>query len=542
MDRTTLPAALRRTVTRHPDVVAIIDGDRRIPFGALDESSSRLASSLLRMGIGRGDHVGIWMSTRSEWIVAFCACTRIGAVVVPINTRYTTQEAAYIIGHADIRLLLCEARMWQSDAYAMLLAMAPDLARGEAGALRLDRFPLLRTVAILGGDAPAAGTVAMEPLLSGAMDEAGVAHAEKLVTEADPLLICFTSGSTGKPKGVVHAHRVIAHSERIGNVLHMQAGDVHLANWPLYHVAGLFIVLVPAVVFGSTMALMAHWDGAKALALIERERVGIVGGISTHYFDLVEEMEKSPRDTACIKAGYIGGATLAAEAFERILGTLRLPRLLSTYGMTENTVSTTMNDWDDPADVCRQNMARPITSGAVKVVDAETLQDAPPGSEGEIWCSGPTVMLGYYRQPEATAQALTPDGWLRTGDLGRFTPEGFLRITGRIKDIIKVGGTNVAPAEVEGVLQRSPDVDFAVVVGVPHARLGEVPYAYVKMRAGARAAGGELLAFCARHLANYKVPKHVRFMDEMPRLSTGKIDRKQLGDAARAAVGEDRSP
>lgn len=536
MTAATFPLALRRTVAQHADTTAIIDGGERLTFAALDDASARLATSLLGKGIQRGDHVGIWMSTRTEWVVAFCACTRIGAVAVPINTRYKTDEAAYVIGHADIRMLLCEARMWQSDAYAMLVQMAPDLANAQEGPLRLERFPLLRTIAVLGAQAASAGTIAMEPLLAVAADTAAVTAAETLVTEADPLLICFTSGSTGTPKGVVHAHRVISHSERIGNVLHMQPGDVHLANWPMYHVAGLFIVLVPAVIFGSTMALMAHWDGVKALELIARERVSIVGGISTHYFDLVEAMVQSPREVGSVKSAYIGGATLPAEAFERILTTLHLPRLLSTYGMTENTVSTTFNGWNDPPEACRQNMAPVITAGAVKIVNPDTLQDAGAGAEGEIWCNGPAVMLGYYKQPDATAQAVTKDGWLRTGDLGRFTADGFLRITGRIKDIIKVGGTNVAPAEVEGVLQRNPGVDFAVVVGVPHDRLGEVPYAYVKPRAGSVLTGDTLRAFCSSHLASYKVPGHVCIVDELPRLSTGKIDRKQLGDAARAAV------
>ena len=536
MATTTLPLALRRTVAAHPDISAIIEGEDRTSFAELDEASARLATGLLRRGIAKGDHVGLWMSTRREWIVAFCACTRIGAVVVPVNTRYKTEEAAYILRHADIRLLLCEARMWQSDSYAMLLEMAPELASAEAGALRLVAFPELRAIAVLGCEDLPPPLLAMESLLAQPADLPAVQRAEAEVRESDPLLICFTSGSTGKPKGVVQAHRAISHSERIGRVLHLQAGDVHLANWPMYHVAGLFIVLVPALLFATPMALMPHWDGDRALALIERERVAIVGGISTHYFDLVEAMARQPRDTSSIKAGYIGGATLAAEAFERILGTLKLPRLLSTYGMTENTVSTTFNGWDDPPEVCRQNMAPVITSGQVKVVDPQTLRELPPEAEGEIWCSGPTVMLGYYRQPEATAQTLTEDGWLRTGDLGRFTAEGWLRITGRIKDIIKVGGTNVAPAEVEALLQRHPSVDFAVVVGVPDDRLGEVPYALVKLRGDAPLSPEELMRFCTGQIASYKVPRHLRFVDDFPRLSNGKIDRKGLGDSAREAV------
>ncbi|MDO8280838.1 MAG: AMP-binding protein, partial [Burkholderiaceae bacterium] len=187
-------------------------------------------------------------------------------------------------------------------------------------------------------------------------------------------------------------------------------------------------------------------------------------------------------------------------------------------------------------DVCRQNKAPVITSGKVMVVDLSTQQELPAGEEGEIWCSGPTLMLGYYKQEEETRKTITEDGWLRTGDLGRFDAEGNLQVTGRIKDIVKVGGTNVSPTEVENLLMANPAVEFAVVVGVPDERLGEVTYAYVKTAGAAALSRDALIADCRARMANYKVPRHVRFMDEFPRLSTGKIDRKQLGDAARAEV------
>lgn len=535
MADTTFGAALVATASAQGASLAVVCGARRLSYADLERESARLASGLLKLGVDHGDHVGIWMSTRAEWIIAFCACARIGAVVVPINTRYKVHEAEYVIAHADVKLLICERQMWDSDSYQMLLSLCPEIARQTPARLDCARLPRLRTVAMVGGQ-PAAGTLSYDDLLRGTPDTAALAAAQERVRESDPLLICFTSGSTGRPKGALHAHRTLHHSRRIGEVLRMGPDDVLLANWPMYHVAGLFIVLVPAVLFGSTMVLFPHWSGDEALDVIERERVSIVGGISTHYFDLVDAMRRKPRDLSSVKAAYVGGATLSSETFGNIVGTLGLKRLLSTYGMTENTVSTTFNHWDDAHDVCRQNKAPVITSGKVKVVDLSTQQELPAGEEGEIWCSGATLMLGYYKQEEETRKTITEDGWLRTGDLGRFDADGNLQVTGRIKDIVKVGGTNVSPAEVENLLMANPAVEFAVVVGVPDDRLGEVTYAYVKTAGPTAVSKDALIADCRARMASYKVPRHVRFMDEFPRLSTGKIDRKQLGDAARAEV------
>jgi fatty-acyl-CoA synthase len=300
----------------------------------------------------------------------------------------------------------------------------------------------------------------------------------------------------------------------------------------MYHVAGLFIVLAPAILCAATMVLFPHWDGDDALNLIERERISLIGGISTHYLDMVDAMKRRQRDTSSIKVAYIGGATLPGDSFTNIMRTLGLKRLLSTYGMTENTVSTTFNSWDDPVDICRQNKAPVITSGKVKIMDLSTFEAVPTGTEGEIWCSGPTVMLGYYKNPGQTRQVLTEDGWLRTGDLGRFDSNGYLEVTGRLKDIIKVGGTNVSPTEVEGLIMANPAIQFAVVVGVPDVRLGEVPYAYAKITGDRSLSEKEIIEFCRSKMAQFKIPHYVKIVTDFPRLSTGKIDRVQLSKMA----------
>ncbi|MEZ0603250.1 class I adenylate-forming enzyme family protein [Paraburkholderia sp. IW21] len=533
MAENTLGIALRNAALGHPSVTALVDGETRLTYAELDSAATRLAKGLTILGVGHGDHVGLWMQTRAEWIICFCACARIGAVVVPINTRYKAEEAQYLIAQADVKVLIAERQVWKNDAYALMLSMCPELPAQPSGALHLSTFPQLRSIVIVDGQAPA-GTVAYRSVLEAAPDDMQIAP-ETPVKESDPLLICFTSGSTGRPKGVVHSHRTLRHARRIADLLRINPGDALLANWPLYHVAGLFIVTVPAILSAATMVLQSHWSGDVALDLIERERISVIGGVATHYFDMVSAMNDRPRDTSSVKVAYIGGSTLREEIFDNIMQTLRIERLLSTYGMTENTVSTTFNAWDDPKAMCCRNMAQVITEGRVRIVDPDSLEELPAGSQGEIWCSGPTVMLHYYKLPDATARALTEDGWLRTGDLGRFDENGYLEITGRIKDIIKVGGTNVSPVEIENILMGMQAVSFAVAVGVPDTRLGEVVYAYVEAKPDATLDASELVSWCRPVMAEYKIPRHIKVIESFPRLATGKIDRSLL---ARMAIQE----
>lgn len=535
MNAYTIGGTLRQTASLHPDLPVVVSDEDQLSYAELDVQADRLAAGLLRLGVAKGDHVAIWLPTCAEWIVALCAIARIGAIIVPVNTRYKADEVHFVLQHADVKVLITQPRMWSTDTLQVIRDLAPELDGHASGPLSLAAFPALRAIVLL-DDAAAPGTVVWNSLVQ---DQPGaqVAKAEAEVAESDLLLICFTSGSTGRPKGVMHTHRVIRHCRKIAEVMHCEAGDRMLANWPLHHVAGLFIMIVPALATGAAIVPMPHWSASAALDLVERHRVNIVGGITTHFHDLAEDPSLPRRDLSSLKLCYMGGTTVSRATFDRIMTSLRLERLPSTYGMTENTVCTTFNLWDDPIDACAQNKAPVIADCEVRIVDPTTLEELPLGAEGEIWCRGATVMEGYYKQPEATRQVITEDGWLRTGDLGRFDERMFLQPTGRIKEILKVGGTNVSPAEVENYLQDHPAVKTAVVVGAPDDRLVEVGYAYVLLHPGARASEAEIIDYCRGKMADYKVPRYVTFAEEFPRLSTGKISRKLLADLAAEDVG-----
>jgi fatty-acyl-CoA synthase len=305
---------------------------------------------------------------------------------------------------------------------------------------------------------------------------------------------------------------------------------------PFYHSAGLFMALIPALSIGAGIVPMVQWDPSEALRLISQEKVTGFGAVPTHFYDLVALPELATTDTSSLKAAWIGGSAVMRETFDRIMRALRLERLLSTYGMTENTISTSFNAWDDPAEICCQNKAPILSDCEVKIVNPETFETMPPGQDGEVWCRGDTVMMGYYKDPEATRQAITEDGWLRSGDIGNLDGNGYLTITGRLKEMLKVGGTNTSPIEIEQHLAAHPAIKSSAVVGAPDERLGQVAYAFIERNEGSALSAEEVIAFCKQRMADYKVPRFVKFVDELPRTPTGKIQRGLLAKQAEQEV------
>jgi fatty-acyl-CoA synthase len=498
----------------------------------------RLAAGLLRLGVRKGDHVAVWLPNSPEWVLSFFACARIGAPLIPVNTRYKADEVAYILAQSDARALLMTPQMWGTDYYGMLVGLAPELLGQAPGAASLAAFPALRHVIVAQSDAAPPGTTTLDSVVAGAGDLDGLAAAEAGVSPDDLLLICYTSGTTGKPKGAMHNHKVLKQATRVGLALHVEAGDVVLAHMPFYHVAGLYMGLVPAMTLGASLVLMPHWDAGRALELIERERVSMFGGISTHFYDLLNHPTLAERDVGSIKSAWIGGGAVARETFMRIVEGLGIAHLLSSYGMTENTISTTFNLWDDPPEICAENKAPVLADCEVRIVDPETFADRAAGEDGEIWCRGETVMMGYYKNAQATAETITADGWLRTGDIGRFDARGYLSITGRIKEMFKVGGTNAYPAEIEAHLARLPGVKLAVVVGAPDRRLGEVGHAFIERDPGSGLTEQDVIDHCKGRIADYKVPRRVTFVGELPRTTTGKIQRVALAQRARDSIAD----
>jgi fatty-acyl-CoA synthase len=544
IDGLTVGQALRRSAARWPDQEFFKTVLESVSFSQFDQHVDRFSQSLLALGLGRQDHIAVWLGNSLEWALTFCACARIGAVLVPINTRYTALEASYILAQSDAKALVMTSVLYGLNYLNMLEQIAPSLAEAQHDLLELKELPALKRVILTEPEYPTTQANSGSPLPVYAvhletMMQLAQAHeqlyaAEQAVSVEDILLICYTSGTTGKPKGVMHNHRVLKQATRVGLALDLKPGGRILGHMPLYHVAGLYMGFVPALTLGACFVNMPQWETTRALNLLEQERITAFGGIPTHFVDLVNHPSVMQRDLSSVENAWIGGSPVMQATFEKFKTVLGLKQLMSTYGMTENTISTSFNRLSDPIEVCCQNRAPILGPSEVKIIDPATQVEQPRGSVGEIWCRGETVMVGYYKNPEATRSSITDDGWLKTGDLGRFDSEGFLSVTGRLKDMYKTGGTNVYPAEVEQFLVQHPAIAIVAIVGVPDTRLDEVGFAFVQTHSGMQITHAELRAFCKGKLADYKVPRYLKLLETMPRTTTGKVQRSALLELASA--------
>lgn len=531
----TIGQVLRNSARDHADRHYIHADGQRLTFDAVDNQVDSLASGLIAAGVGRGDHIAVWLTNTPEWALILLAAARIGAAIVPVNTRYKSEETQYILAQSDARVLVMTPEMWGIDYVGMLEGIAPSITGQAAGTLSLPELPALRAVVMVGTPVPPWAT-AFDQLAATPIDRAAIAAAEAKVSADDLLLICYTSGTTGRPKGAMHNHRVIHQSVRVGDALRLRAGSQIMAHLPFYHVAGMFMCMLPSLAAGATMHLMAHWDATRAMDLIEQEKITVFGGLNTHFMDMMANPSFTGRDFSTLEGTWMGGSTVPEAMFRRIIESFGFQRLLSTYGMTENTISTTFNRWDDPLEDCRRNNAPILSDCEVRIVDPATGAVLGTDQEGEIQCRGTTVMMGYYKNPDETAKTIDADGWLKTGDIGRFDARGYLSLTGRIKEMFKVGGTNAYPSEIEQHLASHPAIQMSAVVGAPDERLGEVGMAFVVVRAGHDLTPAEVIAHCKGRIADYKVPRHVKLVTGLPLTTTGKVQRAQLIQDARDHV------
>lgn len=527
--------ALRRCAGLYPDRKALVGMGRSLSFLELDRAADELALGLAGIGVGRGDQVAIWMTNCPDWVVCWMACTRLGAVLVTVNTRFKLEETEYILKQSDAKVLIAMDRFWNIDFLGMIREMAPESSSAAVGLLQSARLPSLRTI-VLWESVEASGTTHLAQLRRNGAQ--ALARGERLPPEqpGDAVIIVYTSGTTGHPKGAMHSHQVLRNAANIARVMHVEPGDVVLGHMPLYHVAGAVTACSVTILLGCTMVTMAQWQPDEALEIIERERVSIFGGIPTHFIDCLDAIRRRPRDVTCLKSAWIGGAPVTPDVALAVREELGLKGLLAVYGMTETTAATTFSRFEDPLDILCENKGRPIGEFEVGVFDPASNRALGPGEIGEVRVRGHLVMLGYYKNPKATAEVIGVDGWFRSGDLGSIDDQGYLKITGRLKEMFIVGGSNAYPAEIEKMLQAIEEIKQAVVVGVPDRRLGEVGYAFIQLHEGQSIAEADLIQRCRTSMADYKVPRFVHFVEEFPRTTTGKIQRFILQRKARDAL------
>ena len=537
----TTPAATRfgdltdAAAARWGDREALVFRDRRYSFTQVATEVDRVARGLIHTGVKAGDKVAIWLLNCPEWIFAMFALAKIGAVHVPINTRFRTVDLAQVLARSNASTLITHDVSGPVD----YLAMVRELAELAGERIRSVTLPDLERVIVL-GEAWYPGAWAWHDMLDAAdaVDAAALTARAAAVEPADTVFIMYTSGTTGFPKGVMRDHTLLSHLIDRYRRLQSTERDVFLNYLPLFHIFGYIEGPLGSMLVGYRQVLTDTFDPDEALDLIEREGVTHIDGFETHLKLLIEAQEARPRNLSTLRTGVIaGGSASATPLVYRARKVLAPLRHLTAYGMTEVGATISLSHLDSTEEQACEASGAPCEGFEVRVIDPETGRDQPRGTPGEVVVRTRYLMQGYYRDPEATARAVDAEGWFHTGDAGILRADGHVRFVGRYKDMIKVGGENVDPTEIERYLSTYPGVSQAAVVGYPDARLGEVGVAFIQPAPGADVAPDGLIAFCRGRIASFKIPRHVFVVDGLPMTSSGKVQKASLRDAARERLG-----
>ncbi|MFI5365235.1 MAG: AMP-binding protein [Candidatus Binatia bacterium] len=515
---------------------ALCFGGRRWSFEQLREETDRAAKALIAAGVQPGEHVCLWLGNQPEYVFLFFAVAKIGAVLVPINTRFRTKDMSYIVMQSDASTVISAAQSGPIDYLAMIEEMAPEFRRQDARRLSVPNLPALRRVILLSDDA-VPGTLHWDSLLRES-EENSTDELERRSAAVDPdgtAYIMYTSGTTGFPKGVMQGHNVIRNVIDEGNRFGVTPNDVTLNYLPLYHAFAVYTAVLMSPASGSRQVLMANFDAGEALRLIEAERATLIHGFDTHYKDLLEHPSRPTRDLSSLRVGVLAAGMYSTEPIARRAQSL--VRTITGYGMTEIGVGVTGSYLDSDEEVRTTMSGWPLCGYEIKIVDPATGARLPPGETGEICVRSYQVMQGYYRKPEETARTIDADGWLHTGDSGFLRADGCMRFLGRYKDMLKVGGENVDPTEVEGFLLEDLRINHVAVVGLADARLSEVPVAFVIPEPGATLQEHDVIDLCRGRIASFKIPRHVFLVESFPMTGSGKIQKYLLREEAQRRAG-----
>lgn len=531
----TFPDVLDRICEEFPDQYAFryteLDYTRTYP--EFRDDVDTLAKAFLAMGVKKGDHVAIWATNVPQWYLTFWAASKIGAVVVTVNTAYKIHEAEYLLSQSDTHTLVMIDGFKDSDYIKIINEICPELKDSKPGELNSERLPRLKNVISVESEQPGCFTWDDTFELAKNVPDSVLDSIRHTISKDDVCNMQYTSGTTGFPKGVMLTHyNVVNNGKAIGDCMDLSTNDKMMIQVPMFHCFGMVLAMTASMTHGVTMSPITAFSPRKSLHCINEEKITCFHGVPTMFIAMLGHENFEKTDFSHMRTGIMAGSPCPIKTMEDVIEKMHMPEICITYGQTEASPATTMSKTTDSIEKRVNTVGKSIFAVECKIVDPETNEDLPDNVDGEFVARGYNIMKGYYNMPEATANAIDENGWLHTGDLARRTPDGYYKITGRIKDMIIRGGENIYPKEIEDFLYTYPKIEDVQVIGVPDEDYGEEIMACVILKPGEDATEDEIKDFVRDHMAKHKVPRYVDFVEEFPMNAAGKILKYKMREEA----------
>jgi fatty-acyl-CoA synthase len=531
-----------RTAEKYPDQPALIARHQHIhlTYRELQEQVNQCARGLMQMGVRKGQCIGIWSPTRAEWCITQFASSKIGAILVNINPAYRLHELEYALNQSGCRALVIAPQFKSSNYTEMVSTLAPELGECEAGKLKAARLPALTTVIRLGEEKIAGMFTWGELIRAGdAINDEQLREEQRSLEFDDPINIQYTSGTTGFPKGATLSHHNILNNgyfvARLQNITHM---DKICIPVPLYHCFGMVMGNLGCVTHGAAMVYPSEgFEPLATLEAVQEEKCTSLYGVPTMFIAELDSPDFARFDLSSLRTGVMAGSPCPVEVMKKVISLMHMSDVEICYGMTETSPVSTQTRSNSPLDKRVGTVGVISPHLEIKIVDPASGQVVPIGQAGELCTRGYSVMLGYWNNEKASADAIDKARWMHTGDLATMDEEGYINIVGRIKDMIIRGGENVYPREIEEFLYTHARVSDVQVIGVPDARYGEEIMAWVKLKPGEEITAEELREFCKGQIAHYKIPRYIKFVESFPMTVTGKIMKFQMREQSTEELG-----
>jgi fatty-acyl-CoA synthase len=532
----TLGQILDETIARVPDNDALVYADRdfRLTYREFGEAVDQVAKGLMALGVQKGEKVAIWATNVPHWVILQFATAKIGAILLTVNTNYKITELEYLLRQSEAENIFLIDGFRDTDYVQTIYELVPELKTQERGRLHSESFPHLKRIMFL-GQQKHRGMYSLPEVqaLAVVVSDEGYKDRQSQIACHDVVNMQYTSGTTGFPKGVMLTHYNLTNNGFwIGHNMAYTEKDRVCLPVPLFHCFGCSLGVMGSVTHGSTMVVCEYYDPLVVMASVDQERCTALYGVPTMFIAIMEHKMFNHFDYSTLRTGIMAGSPCPVTAMNAVMEKMNMTEITIVYGLTETSPGMTQTTIEDPVQRKVTTVGKAMPEIEVRIVDPETNQELPHGTPGEVVCRGYNVMKGYYNMPEATAEAIDKDGWLHSGDIGVMDEDGYLSITGRLKDMIIRGGENIYPREIEEFIYRIEGVSDVQVVGVPSHKYGEEVVAFVILKQGVEYSPEDIRDFFRGKVSRFKIPKYVAFIDKFPMTASGKILKYKLRETA----------